>query len=101
MQPSQTGNFLRGAASTAAGVAGGALLFQGISSLFSGHQGFANSALSGLSPQDSLSEKTIVNNYYDERPIGRDDADAQQADFGGDADFGDDADFGGGGDDYA
>jgi len=101
MQPSQTGNFLRGAASTAAGVAGGALLFQGINSLFSGHQGFGSSALSGISPQDSLSEKTIVNNYYDERPGGRDDAGAQRADFGGDADFGDDADFGGGGDDYA
>ena len=102
MQPSQTGNFLRGAASTAAGVAGGALLFQGISSLFSGHQGFASSALSGINPQDSLSEKTIVNNYYDERPGGRDNDGLQQADFGGDAaDFGDDADFGGGGDDYA
>jgi hypothetical protein len=100
MQPSQTGNFLRGAASTAAGVAGGALLFQGINSLFSGHQGFASSALSGINPQDSLSEKTIVNNYYDERPGSRDDS-LQQADFGGDADFGDDADFGGGGDDYA
>ena len=39
MQPSQTGDFLRGAATTAAGVAGGALLFQGINSLFSGHGG--------------------------------------------------------------
>src|SRR5208337_5026744 len=101
MQPSQTGDFLRGAASTAAGVAGGALLFQGINSLFSGHTGFSNSALAGVNPQDSLSEKTIVNNYYDDRDrdrAGRDDDGLQQADFGGDSDFGGDADFGGGGD---
>jgi hypothetical protein len=33
------GGFLRGAMTTAAGVAGGALLYQGLSSLFSGHHG--------------------------------------------------------------
>ncbi len=102
MQPSQTGSFLRSAASTAAGVAGGALLFQGINSLFSGHPGFSSSALAGVNPQDSLSETTIVNNYYDDRDrAGGADDGLQQADFGGDADFGSDADFGGGGDDFA
>ena len=98
MQPAQTGSFLRGAASTAVGVAGGAMLFQGINSLFSGHHGFSNSALAGVNPQDSLSEKTIANNSYDEGSGGG----LQQADFGGDAaDFGDDADFGGDDDQFA
>ena len=102
MQPSQTGSFLRGAASTALGVAGGAMLFQGINSMFSGNHGLSTSALAGSVPQDSLTETTI-NNYYDERGGG---ADAQQADFGGNSDFGGDEDFGGdddfgGGDDYA
>src|SRR6266849_6191941 len=40
------GSFLRSAAATAAGIAGGALLFQGISSLF-GH-GYANSLTGGM-----------------------------------------------------
>jgi hypothetical protein len=103
MQPSQTGSFLRSAASTAAGVAGGALLFQGINSLFSGHPGFSSSALAGVPAQDSLTGTTIVNNYYDDPRggPGGDDYGAQQADFGGDGDYGDDADFGGGGDDFA
>ncbi len=97
MQPSQTGDFLRGAAGTALGVAGGALLFQGVSSLFSGNHGLATSALSGMNPNDSLSETTVVNNYYDDRDGGqRDDYGAQEADYGSD-----DTDFGGGGDDYA
>ncbi len=95
MQPSQTGDFLRGAASTALGVAGGALLFQGVSSLFSGNHGLATSALSGYTPNESLSEPTIVNNYYDDRG-GQPDGNYQQADFGG----GNDIDFGGG-DDFA
>lgn len=59
MQPSQTSGFLRNAASTAAGVAGGALLFQGISSLFSGHHGsLPGGGLSGLTTSASLSETT-------------------------------------------
>jgi uncharacterized protein len=96
MQPAQTGSFLRGAASTAVGVAGGAMLFQGINSLFSGHHGFSNSALAGVNPQESLSEKTIAHNPSDEG------GGLQQADFGGDsADFGDEADFGGDDDQFA
>ncbi len=100
MQPSQTGSFLRGAATTAVGVAGGALLAQSISSMFSGNHGLSTSALSGITPQDSLTETTI-NNYYDDRGGGRDDQDSQQADYGGDTDFGGNDDFGGGDDDYA
>lgn len=54
------GGFLRSAAATAAGIAGGALLFQGISSLFGNH--YAGGLMSGgMTP--GLGE-TVVNNYY-------------------------------------
>src|SRR5271169_5293104 len=54
------GGFLRSAAATAAGVAGGALLFQGISSLFGNH--YAGGLMSGgMTP--GLGE-SVVNNYY-------------------------------------
>lgn len=56
-QPSATSGFLRSAAATAAGIAGGALLFQGIQSMF-GH-GFGGV---GFAQQPGISE-TIVNNY--------------------------------------
>jgi uncharacterized protein len=61
MQPSQTSGFLQNAAATAAGVAGGALLFQGINSLFSGHHGGLGGNLSGITHRDSLSESTVAN----------------------------------------
>jgi hypothetical protein len=98
-------SFLRSAAATAAGVAGGALLFQGIESLFGmGHGGLGG--LGGAAP--GLTE-TVVNNYYSDAAPGADlrDADAVPADQGvQDADYQDDGsqdfggdDFGGGGDD--
>lgn len=83
MQPSQTSGFLRDAATTAVGVAGGALLFEGIQSLFShpGYGGFGGGGFGGggfgggfggpmggfgggFEPRESLSETTIVNNNY-------------------------------------
>jgi hypothetical protein len=54
------GSFLRSAAATAAGVAGGALLFQGISSLFGNHYA---GGLMGAGMTPGLGE-TVVNNYY-------------------------------------
>ena len=56
------GGFLRSAAATAAGIAGGALLFEGIQSLF-GHQASAGilGSQAGMTP--GLGE-TVVNNYY-------------------------------------
>ncbi len=95
LQPSQTGGFLRGAASTAVGVAGGALLFQGISSLFSGNHGLATSALAGTQPTETVSPKTLsCNNYYPDQGGQRDDYGAQDADYsGGDMDFGGDDDY--------
>ena len=108
MQPSQTSGFLRNAAATAAGVAGGAMLFQGIQSLFSGHHGgmMGNFNPSNMNPNDSLSKSTVVNNYYGDDPSGAG-SDKQYADYGSDQssdtggyqeadyDSDDDSDFGG------
>ena len=60
MMSSASSGFLRAAAATALGVAGGQLLFQGIESMFGEHAG---SILSGQSMQPTLSE-TVVNNFY-------------------------------------
>ena len=54
------GGFLRSAAATAAGIAGGALLFQGIESLFGNHYA---GGLMGAGMTPGLGE-TVVNNYY-------------------------------------
>jgi hypothetical protein len=60
MMSSASSGFLRAAAATALGVAGGQLLFHGIQSMFGEHSG---SILSGQSMQPTLSE-TVVNNFY-------------------------------------
>jgi hypothetical protein len=96
-------SFLRSAATTAAGVAGGALLFQGISSLFghsyaSGLGGFGG--LGGMGMGTGLGE-TVINNYS-----GNDQSTAGAGYAGGNAGGDDYAsntgnDFGGGGNDYA
>src|SRR5215471_11680545 len=60
-------SFLRGAATTAAGVAAGALAFEGIRALFSGSEhpgGFGTREASFLSGVVPTSE-TIINNYYE------------------------------------
>jgi hypothetical protein len=64
MLSSASSGFLRAAAATALGVAGGQLLFQGIESMFGQHAG---SILSGQSMQPALSE-TVVNNFYGDQP---------------------------------
>jgi uncharacterized protein len=97
------GGFLRSAAATAAGVAGGALLFQGISSLFGNH--YAGGLMSGgLTP--GLGE-TVVNNYYgSDAGSGDWSSDPGGGGGGGDyasfdpgsQDFSSDQDWGGGGD---
>jgi uncharacterized protein len=100
MQPSQTSGFLRNAAATAAGVAGGAFLFQGLSSMFSGHQSGLGGLGSASIPRDSLSETTtITNNYIDDKGGGRDSDDLQNADYDDDSDFDSGSDDDGG--DYA
>jgi len=92
--PSASSGFLRQAASTAAGVAGGALLFEGIRSMFGPHYG--GGFLSGMSTQPGLGE-TVINNYYDAPASGA--PDVNQADVNGNNDWNNDpgmtsADFG-------
>ncbi len=62
-QGSGGGSFLRTAATTAAGVAAGALLFEGVESMFGGHH-------SGYGEGFGHERGTTVNNYYEDRPAG-------------------------------
>ena len=112
------GGFLRSAAATAAGVAGGALLFQGIESLFGNHYA---GGLMGAGMTPGLGE-TVINNYYGSDTAGGGDwssdpggagggdwsSDAGAAAGGdyasddpGSQDFSSDQDWGGGGDDWS
>jgi hypothetical protein len=95
-QPSQGGGFLRNAASTAAGVAGGALLFQGISSMFSGghHGGLPGG--DSVKPTDNLTAGAVTHQSNTQSSSGNQEDDDSDADYGDD---GDDGDFGG--EDYA
>jgi hypothetical protein len=68
-------SFLRQAATTAAGIAGGALLFQGIQSMFGAHAG---GILAGTSVQPGLSE-TVINNFYGNDPASGGDIPQQTA----------------------
>jgi hypothetical protein len=89
------GGFLRSAAATAAGVAGGALLFQGISSLFGNH--YAGGLMSGgMTP--GLGE-SVVNNYYgSDSGGGGGDWSSDAGSAGGGGDWSSDAGAAGGGD---
>lgn len=104
------GGFLRGALGTAAGVAGGVLLADGIRNLFShgsGYGGMANLGIgSGVSP---AGDTTVINNYYGDQPGsydagydsgygGGDDQGLSDADYSGDPGFDDGGGFDGGGD---
>jgi hypothetical protein len=65
--PSGAPSFLRGAAQTAAGVAAGALAFEGIQALFS-HPGYGGGGFGGGGAGfmgGAPGGETIVNNYYD------------------------------------
>jgi uncharacterized protein len=74
------GGFLQGALSTAAGVAGGTLLVQGIENLI-GHNPGPFSGGSGLFGGDRPAENTeVVNNYYNEGDQGRDQYDPNTKD---------------------
>lgn len=68
--PSAAGGFLRSAATTAAGVAGGMLAFEGIESLMHGGFGHGGGYGEGFGggmgyPGGGPVEETVVNNYYD------------------------------------
>ena len=77
-QPSGGPSFLRSAATTAAGVAAGALAFEGVESLMHGfgHQaGFGEGSGFGGGMGVPMGGETIVNNYYDSPGAGRDGGD--------------------------
>ncbi len=54
------GSFLRSAGTTAAGVAGGEMLFSGLSDLFGGHHN-----AQGFGSFDAPREEVVINNYND------------------------------------
>ena len=86
------GNFLRSAGTTAAGVAGGAFLFEGLSNMFGGHRGGGFGGGQGF--MGGPTENVTINEYGD-RDGGRD-----FPDTGGDVNY--DSDNGDiSGDDYS
>ena len=84
-------SFLGNVATTAAGVMAGSFLFQGIENMMGHHNGFGGGGFGQQPFGETISEQTIVNNYYG------DDAGQQLADnsdFGNDNLISDDSDFG-------
>lgn len=83
------GGFLRGAAQTAAGVAAGALAFQGVESLL---HGFGNSMVGGGSGLGGFGNEApreeVINNYYGDGDRG-DSGDRDSRGFDGDSNPGD------------
>jgi hypothetical protein len=59
------GSFLRSVGTTAAGVAGGEMLFEGLSGLFGGHRGLFGGGY-GMGGYGPGPEEVVVNNYYDD-----------------------------------
>jgi hypothetical protein len=96
------GGFLQGALGTAAGVAGGMLLANSLSGIFSNH--VASSGWGGAGAANAPVEETVINNYYNDDDKPQQDAsdnndDVQQADYD---DSNDDMDFDSGdGDSFA
>jgi hypothetical protein len=77
-------SFLRGAATTAAGVAAGALAFEGIRSLFE-HPGYGGFGGGGMGQAGFMGGapggETVVNNYYDSPSPGGSDTATQDAGY--------------------
>ena len=77
-------SFLRSAATTAAGVAAGALAFQGVESLMHGFghaAGFGGYGGSGFGDFGGKPEETIINNYHDSPAPGQDGSSAEIQQF--------------------
>ena len=88
-------SFLRSAATTAAGVAAGALAFQGIESLMhgfghaAGFGGFDGGGLgSGLGGFGGRPEETVINNYYESPTPGQENKSAEIQQFAREGDSG-------------
>ncbi len=60
------GSFLRSAGTTAAGVAGGEMLFNGLSDLFGGHRGGGGFLGGGQGFMGGSEENVVINNYNDD-----------------------------------
>ncbi|NTF32605.1 DUF2076 domain-containing protein [Rhizobium skierniewicense] len=89
-RPSGGGGFLQGALGAAAGVAGGMLLANSLSGIFSNHVASTGwgSAVGGAGAGAAPVEETVINNYYgdDDKPqqdvaSNEDDTGAQQVDY--------------------
>ena len=95
MAPSAGGGFLRNALGAAAGVAGGAMLFQGIQNLLGHNSGpfgsFGGGGGGGFLGGGGGSHSDVVNNYYGDSAGER-----RQEGAGGSADGGEDQQFTGG-----
>lgn len=92
-------SFLRSAATTAVGVAGGMFLFEGVSSLFSGGSEAVTGAATDAMNQggDFLTDPQALGDGFGDSSSGFMDQGMDQSDFGsGFGDFGDGGDFGGG-----
>jgi len=99
-QPQQSGigGFLRNAATMAAGVAGGEMLFRGLEGLFGGRGGggygggFGGGLGGGFDRPTEVIEETVVNNFYGNDAIGNDSSSddflSGGDDFGGSSDDG-------------
>ncbi len=85
MAPSAGGSFLRNALTTAAGVAGGAALFQGIESLLGHNSGPFGGGLGGGGFMNTGGPSEVVNNYYNESPTGGHEHSGGEAGGGGDS----------------
>ena len=93
------GGFMRGALQTAAGVAGGALLFEGVRSLFSGHGGgfggpWGGGGGTGFLDSAPVINETIINEYSGSDGSRSADDPVSDASYD-DASFDDDAGFDG------
>ncbi|MES5098803.1 DUF2076 domain-containing protein [Agrobacterium sp. BA1120] len=105
-RPSGSGGFLQGALGAAAGVAGGMLLANSLSGIFSNHVASTGwgSPFGGSGGANAPVEETVINNYYGDDDKPQQDAtdnndNLQQADYD---DSNDDADFDSGdGDSFA
>lgn len=90
-QPSAGGGFLRNAATMAAGVAGGTLIAEGLTSLFEGHR--YGGGFGGGYGGPQIVEENITNNYYENRQGGGESG-YQDASYDDSASFDDSGDFG-------
>ena len=81
-QPAGGSSFLRSAATTATGVAAGALAFEGIESLLHPQHGFGGGFGEGGGFLGGTNNETVINNYYDSPPGDRRDTLAGTQDNG-------------------